>query len=376
MAAAEDVGALVQQVKVGALPELPPHVNPEDYIRRLPIAPQRAKVLGAPRDAEGHASVGWGFSSVTPAGLQEVYMFDARFEGNILGLGVFHAQYYLESNGSVVPAEQRVVKVILRSALERHRADPVNSPEDALWEINMMRFLDGHPNIMRILGVYVSEEFLFVAMPYMSGPDPDDSECVELFTLVVRNRLRPGEAKAVCGHVANALRYMHSLHIAHADLSCENVLVVRSRSEPPRFPPLGVVIDFGQALATDGEGRTPYLRDRVRTRKDNYLAPELLLPVPRPPPLTGFGIDSWAFAIVVYISHMRSVLWPLAEGEVYQALVDPGRTRFQDFFEQVLRYRQPVTWYDMMQGILVRPPDARTRFSVLGAPHPYFLEVP
>jgi hypothetical protein len=155
--------------------------------------------------------------------------------------------------------------------------------------------------------------------------------------------------------------------------------------------------------------------------------------------------DSWAFAIVVYISHMRSVLWPLAEGEVYQALVDPGRTRFQvpgrahectshhhhhhhhplpphpriqqcrafvlpalrfvwvcctacgtcagcvgrtilqtacvfpplqDFFEQVLRYRQPVTWYDMMQGILVRPPDARTRFSVLGAPHPYFLEVP
>ncbi len=36
------------------------------------------------------------------------------------------------------------------------------------------------------------------------------------------------------------------MRVAHCDMSCENILVVRSRSSPPKFQSYATVIDLGQ----------------------------------------------------------------------------------------------------------------------------------
>lgn len=66
-----------------------------------------------------------------------------------------------------------------------------------------------------------------------------------------------------------ALAYLHSKHIAHCDLSLENVLITRSNGRIK-------VIDFGLAVPTDGMGHSAELMARPPgAGKDNYLAPEV-----------------------------------------------------------------------------------------------------
>ncbi len=64
------------------------------------------------------------------------------------------------------------------------------------------------------------------------------------------------------------MEYIHSKHIAHCDLSLENVLVIPSTLTV-------CIIDFGLAVATDGMGHSEELFTRVGCGKANYLAPEV-----------------------------------------------------------------------------------------------------
>ena len=82
-----------------------------------------------------------------------------------------------------------------------------------------------------------------------------------------------------CGHiccedccllVVAAMTYMHSKHIAHCDLSLENVLITASNMNVR-------IIDFGLGAATDGLGHSAELFTRTGCGKPNYLAPEVRL---------------------------------------------------------------------------------------------------
>lgn len=76
-----------------------------------------------------------------------------------------------------------------------------------------------------------------------------------------------------------ALTYLHSKHIAHCDMSLENVLVRQSTMDI-------CIIDYGLAVATDGLGHSEELMRRPACGKMNYLAPEVrCLAAPLPPAL-------------------------------------------------------------------------------------------
>jgi serine/threonine protein kinase len=75
---------------------------------------------------------------------------------------------------------------------------------------------------------------------------------------------------------ASAMTYMHSKHVAHCDLSLENVLVTASNFNV-------TIIDFGLGATTDGLGHSMELFGRRGgCGKANYLAPEVAT-VPRHP---------------------------------------------------------------------------------------------
>ena len=65
-----------------------------------------------------------------------------------------------------------------------------------------------------------------------------------------------------------ALTYLHSKHIAHCDLSLENVLVRPSTLQL-------CVIDFGLCVPTNGCGHSEDLMQRSAQGKLRYLAPEV-----------------------------------------------------------------------------------------------------
>ncbi len=137
-----------------------------------------------------------------------------------------------------------------------------------------------------------------------------------------------------------ALRYLHSKHIAHCDLSLENVLVRQSTLEI-------CVIDFGLAVATDGLGHSEELMRRPACGKMQYLAPEVcvhvcirvcsrwlcsLAPQHAHTPswravdvgfvaalaaqaytrvhLNGFYLDYWSFAIMLWMKNTQGTCLP------------------------------------------------------------------
>jgi serine/threonine protein kinase len=176
-----------------------------------------------------------------------------------------------------------------------------------LREMRTMVYLGHHPLIMPLLAVYESSEFYFQVMPLLAD------DCRDLFDVLVddKSTLTASEQLAVGRSLISVMAFLHSRHIAHADLSCENVLVVRSQTTGG----VGVcLIDFGQAVGTDGMGFSATLATRVATKKDYYVAPEMHRRVTTSggavaKAVNGFAVDAWALGIVLWMLHTRHPLF-------------------------------------------------------------------
>jgi len=147
-------------------------------------------------------------------------------------------------------------------------------------EITALRSLK-HPNIIRLLDVYVSDDKIFIIMEQMEGG--------ELFDYVVeKGTLNEEEAARIVRKVTSALVYMHSKNIIHRDLKPENLLL---RNQPKSPTDVEVkIIDFGLSKCMVEPVASSFLGTR------GYLAPEMLQRRDY-----SRAVDTWALGVIAFV---------------------------------------------------------------------------
>lgn len=148
-----------------------------------------------------------------------------------------------------------------------------------LRQRTVLRALD-HPHLVRIHDLVAEGEQLAVVMDLVDGED--------LRRMAGRQALRPSQALALLGQVAEALAAVHAAGVVHRDVKPENVLVQWRDGSP-----YALLTDFG--LAGAATGPTDLTRLSVLMGTPAYLAPELVTGRPAEP-----ASDVYALGITAY----------------------------------------------------------------------------
>jgi len=173
--------------------------------------------------------------------------------GKTLGTGQYGAAYEAMSKTTNLPV---AVKVINKS---RFRASDISYQFDSMRsEINIMRNVD-HPNIIKLMDVFETENDLFLVMELCRGG--------ELFDRIkARRHYSEREAQGVLRQICEGVNVLHERKIAHCDLKPDNFLFVSPSEESPLK-----IIDFGMSKSLR---RREYLKHLRGT--PYYIAPEVL----------------------------------------------------------------------------------------------------
>ena len=119
--------------------------------------------------------------------------------------------------------------------------------------------LDSHPNVLRLEGVYESDNSIYVVLELLTGG--------QLFHKIQQSNgyFSSSQVKDFMFGLLGGLKQMHSQRIMHRDLKPENIMLRESSTLSP------VIVDFGLATNVDVE---KYLFFRCGT--PGYVAPEII----------------------------------------------------------------------------------------------------
>ncbi|CAI5470602.1 unnamed protein product [Closterium sp. Yama58-4] len=192
-----------------------------------------------------------------------------------------------------------------------------NELESLEREISAMEALQGHRNVLPLLGLYEDEKFVYILTELCDGGD--------IFSLIVQTGGIPERAAAmIFAQVADAVRWCHVHRIAHRDIKPENVLITtrattaaaaagNAASPVQDSTDTSVrlearLADFGLAMEIP-KGFS--LRGAVGSAP--YEAPEVLAG-----DLYSFGADVWSLGVLLYAT--ISSKWPSFPGNVRKFL--------------------------------------------------------
>jgi serine/threonine protein kinase len=171
-----------------------------------------------------------------------------------------------------------------------------NLLEDPLGEVGAGIVLAGTTTlIVRTLGIFQDDRFTYLVSEYQGGK--------ELFEIAASKRSGSHES-AVRPIVKNLLRvlvHMHSLGIAHRDISMENTLIF----------PGGMIklLDFGQAVnMSRGTSPPQLIRYKGKAGKPYYRSPEMYTGEYLPAPA-----DAFAAGVILFILILGVPPWQTAE---------------------------------------------------------------
>ncbi|DAZ97858.1 TPA: hypothetical protein N0F65_003285 [Lagenidium giganteum] len=142
--------------------------------------------------------------------------------------------------------------------------------------IECIRRAGGHPNVLRVHGVFVANDNMHIVMDLCDGGD--------LFGIVQRapeQRLRESVSLHYFRRIVSAVLFLHEHGIAHRDLSLENVLVRQNVVK---------LCDFGLSVRTSTK-----CSDIVG--KAYYMAPEVAAGRSYDPA----AADLWSLGIMLFI---------------------------------------------------------------------------
>jgi Protein kinase domain len=229
--------------------------------------------------------------------------------------------------------------------------------EDPLNEIAILSAISnpGHQNIMQLYDVVHDELHIYILMELLDGG--------ELFYQVEKfGRIDEQNAKKLFYQLLQGVKYIHSKHIAHRDISLENAML----SSSP-LPNTVKIIDFGLALMLDVLNSTRITGNRVG--KERYMAPEVYAGVPYNP----IYVDIWTLGMVLFV--LLAGIYP------YQ-VASPSKCRY--FAEIASGKLIPMlqSWnlltlasneaWDLINRILVQEPTQRLTIEQIEA-HPWLV---
>ena len=152
-----------------------------------------------------------------------------------------------------------------------------------------------HPSIVNFLRAFRTPKHYTLVLEAVPGD--------ELFELLSQHHAQVSQrewlVRRIFGELANAVHWMHSIHLVHRDIKLENIMLTRKlfASASPLAPwnlgsaPLIKITDFGLARFVK-EGQLL----ETRCGSEEYAAPELILGKM----YDGCKTDIWAMGVVLY----------------------------------------------------------------------------
>ena len=153
----------------------------------------------------------------------------------------------------------------------------------------------GHQSVMWMLGLFGDAHNMYVLLPYVEGGDLQ-----EALVAAPGHRYTDADAIECMRQVTSAVNFLHSVGIAHLDISRENIMLHTLTNRPVGNARRFVLIDFGQAVwHADVGGAWQLLPPRpigTAPGKIHYYCPDAYLATI---PYSGLRIDCWQLGILV-----------------------------------------------------------------------------
>ena len=191
-----------------------------------------------------------------------------RITTAVLGMGSFGIVY--KGLALYSPYAPVAVKIISKADLNEHRRARLKS------EIELLKTLD-HPNIVRLLEVYESDERVYLVFEYKNG---------DLYNYIqTKGPVSEMIAMEIFRQLVDAVDYCHKKNVVHLDIKLENILIDDSTLEIH-------LADFGFACYFE-EGTTKLEK---WCGSPFTVAPEIITRTPYDPRT----VDIWALGSVLY----------------------------------------------------------------------------
>ncbi|KAF8395726.1 hypothetical protein HHK36_019676 [Tetracentron sinense] len=177
--------------------------------------------------------------------------------------------------------------------------------EDARREVNMLRALTGHKNLVQFYDAYEDDDNVYMVMELCNGGELLDR------ILSRGGKYSEEDAKAIMVQVLSVVAFCHLQGVVHRDLKPENFLFSSKDEDSPLK-----AIDFGLSDFVKPDER---LNDIVGSAY--YVAPEVLHRS------YGTEADMWSIGVIAYILLCGSrPFWARTESGIFQAILkaDPS----------------------------------------------------
>ena len=136
-------------------------------------------------------------------------------------------------------------------------------------EMRMVLQMD-HPNLVKIYKCVYDSHYVHFVMKYIEGITLKDY--MERFT---DGRLPESKCQIIMRQLINAIKYMHSVNIAHRDLKLHNIMVTNYDTEDERDIRVHV-IDFGLSKFFKDAKSNQILDLKSYLGTEQYMAPEVI----------------------------------------------------------------------------------------------------
>ena len=317
----------------------------------MPVATIQSSKQGRGKAAGGTAkpaNVGGGGGG---GGTRKAASAEAAAAGRGLGEGRID-DYYVVDWGKVLgrghyATVHRGQNLKTRRVVAVKKIQTARTREESLKaEINVLRAVGHHDNIVTLLDVFVTSTDVLLVMEMCSGG--------ELFDRLVRDG--PYSEKSASYHigcVAGALKYVHSKGIVHRDLKPENLIL----SDPSPDATLKIA-DFGLSKVLDRTQGQVQMGTVCGTWA--YCAPEVKTSIYGGKAHYTAAVDMWSVGVILFV--MMAAYHPFdPEGELSDDQL------WRNILSGVFDFNDPV-WRNISQGAkdLIRKLiviDAQKRFT-------------
>jgi len=204
------------------------------------------------------------------------------------------------------------VKTLKESASEKEKKDLIS-------ELNVMKMLDPHPNVVRLLGcctVGTEKEPIFVIMEYVAKGKLQEflrkSRAEHYYGNLhgSSQKLTSRDLTSFCYHVAKGMEYLSSKKVIHRDLAARNVLVTEQN--------ICKVADFG--FSRDVMINNIYERKSEGRLPIRWMAPESLYDN-----IYTTKTDVWSYGVLMWeIATLGSTPYPGMSGSEVMKKVKEG----------------------------------------------------
>jgi len=204
------------------------------------------------------------------------------------------------------------VKTLKESASEKEK-------KDLIAELNVMKMLDPHPNVVRLLGCCTQgteKEPIFVIMEYVAKGKLQEflrkSRAEHYYGNLhgSSQKLTSRDLTSFCYHVAKGMEYLSSKKIIHRDLAARNVLVTEQN--------ICKVADFG--FSRDVMINLIYERKSEGRLPIRWMAPESLYDN-----IYTTKTDVWSYGVLMWeIATLGSTPYPGMSGSEVMKKVKEG----------------------------------------------------